>query len=457
MKSRKDRYYPPFLMPVTCPNCKFQTNVPIYTVVDGETMPEVVYQLVAGALNLFQCPQCRTTLAAEVPVLYHHATKQVAYLYFPSQSNLPMEQRQRMIGDITQAVMKSLPQEHPKAYLLQPREFLSFDNFIRAVMEVQGIDEAEIREAQEKVALVDKLFRLVDDPVAFAAAVGQYKDKFDAQFFAILRSARDQARATGHEQDAEKLEKVRQKLLPLTPAGRRERAYDRALAFLQRQPDRKQLLEALLAAEDDEEVTALVTVARPLADYPFFQMMNQRIEEYRRQGLKEKVEHLERLRSRVLEITERLDAEARQVVERKVALLRELMTAPDLDKAVEAHAEEIDDTFLFVLQAERSHADEQGLREVVQQLDRIWEAITRFLRRDLPPEVALVETLLSMEYPQETRAFLEQHRDQVTEEVLNLLDAIAGDLERRGYQEDARRVRGIRAQAFALMAHQAGQ
>lgn len=446
--------FPPYAMPITCPQCQARLSVLVYSIIDGEDMPDVVDALAMGVLNTFPCPRCGATLVARVPVLYHHGSKQLAFLYIPPEANLSMEQRQRVVGDLTRAVMQALPQEHPKGYLLQPREFLQWESFVEAVMQVHGISKEEIEARRRKAELVDKFLLLVDDPVAFAAAVGEHKADLDEEFFALLRAARNYARAIGREKEAEKLETVRQKLLPLTPAGRRERAREKALAFVQKGPDRKAFLQALLEAEDEEEVKALVAAARPLADYRFFQMLAERIERAKREGKTEEAKRLEQLRDQVLRVAEEVDTVAQQRVTAARELLNTLMSAKDLDKAVEEHADEIDDLFLYVLSQELAHAEEHGAEPVVRRLLEVRDAISRYIARHIPPELALVEALLSLEYPGETRRFLEEHREIVQQDFVDFLAAMATRLEQEGAREAAKRLRGIRAQAVAMLSEQ---
>ncbi len=444
-------YYAPQPMPVTCPQCKAQFVAPVFTILDAKDMPQEVELFILGMLNVFTCPRCGAPLAASVPLFYHNAEKQLAYIFIPPQVNLSPEQRQQIIGDLTRAVMRDLPQDHPKGYLLQPREFLSLDNMREAVMEAHGIRKEDVEARKQKFALVDQLLRLMDDPIAFAAAVGKHKEQFDAEFFALLRGLRDNARALGREEEAQRFETLRQKLLPHSPAGRREAAYDKAIAFLRGQPDRKALLKALLEAQDEEEIEALTRVARPLADYRFFQMVTEQIQQKYKAGQKEEARRLERLRDRVLNITQQVDREAQELLEERANLLRTILSAEDIEQAVREHMEEIDDVFFFLLQSELETAHRRGLKEVVERLSQVWEAIRRVSMEGVPPELQFIETLLTLRYPDETQRFLEEHRDALTPELLTLMNALAEDLERQGMKEDAKRLRGIRAQAMGLL------
>ncbi len=445
-------YFKPQEVPVKCPQCGTEIIVPAFSIIDAEDMPDVVNALIMGVLNVFTCPRCGATGMLDVPLFYHHGKKQLAFVYMPHRADFNQERRQRIIGDMTRAIMRSLPDDHPKGYLLQPREFLTLPSLLDAIMEAEGIDKEALEERREKGELIDRLLAVLDDNVAFAAVVGQHKDKLDPEFYALIRYARDTAEAIGHKEEAQKLETLRQRLLPMTEWGRKEQAYDKAVEFLRKQPSREDLLEQLIQASEDQEVEALIRVARPLADYQFFQMLTERIEKERQAQREEEASRLEQLRERVLSLTEEVDRETQKALERAAELLRHFLTVSDLEKAVEEHLREIDDVFLFLLSSEMKEAERAGLKEAYQRLQAVWEAIEKHLRPQVPPELLLIETLLTLSYPEETRTYLQQHRDQITPELTELMRVLAEDLERQGEREGAKHLREIRAQALAVLA-----
>ncbi len=445
-------YFEPQPMRIKCPSCGMEQTVHVFTIIDAKDMPDVVNALIMGAVNVFQCPRCGASGVLDVPMMYHNPDKNLAYLYFPTRASLPQPERQKIVGEMTRAVMRSLPEDHPKGYLLRPREFLTLPSFLDAIMEAEGVDKEVLEERRRKGELIDKLLAVVDDNLAFSAVVGQHKDKLDAEFYQLLRYARETAELLGHKEEAEKLERLRQKLLPLTEAGRREQAFERAVQFLRSNPDRKQFLERLIRAEDDTEVEALVKVARPLADYAFFRMLTDRIEQARKQGNQEKAKRLSELRDKVLQIAQEVDKATESALKAASELLRTLLSAPDLEEAVEKHLDKIDDTFLFILTAQLEDARKRGLKDIANSLQRVWNTVRRKLRADVPPEILIIEDLMSREYPEETREYLELVREDLSENLFTLMEAVAADLERQGMKEEAKRLRAIRGQAMGMLA-----
>lgn len=450
-------FFQPQRIQVTCPACGMKVEAGAFMIIDSPDMSDIARAFILGVVNSFQCPRCGTTGMLSTPLLYHNAEKKLAYLFIPpTQQVVPQEERQRLIGELTRAVMNSLPNEHPKGYLLQPREFLTLPSLLEAIMEAEGIDRELLENFRKKSALIDKLLAVVDDDIAFASVIGQHRHELTPEFYEMLRYARDSSLAFGQREEAAKLERLRQRLLPLTEWGRKERALEKALAFLRTEPGREQFLERLIQAEDETDVEALVKAARPLADYAFFKMLTDRIKQAKKAGKQEEAERLTRLRERVLQLTEEVDRQTQAAVERATSLLRTFLTAADLEKAVDEHLEEIDDTFMFILSTQIEEARRRNIRDMVAALRRVWRTILRRARPDIPFEIVIIEDLLALEYPDETRTYLEDMVEDLTPEILAVMDAVAGEMERKGLKEEARRLRAIRAQALALMPEPTG-
>jgi len=442
-------YFAPQEVPVRCPNCGFEFTVPVYSILDAQDMPDEVHALITGSLNTFRCPRCGTTGMLNVPLFYHDSQHQLAFVYIPTAANLSQEQRQRIIGEMTRAIMTALPQDQPKGYLLQPREFISLENMLDAIMEARGIDKNLLEERRQKAELIDRLLSVMDDSVAFSAIVGKHRQQMDEEFYGLIRYARDVAAQLGQTAEAERLEALRQKLLPLTAWGKKEQAYDKAIALLQLEPSRETLLDQLIEASE-EEVEALVRVLRPLIDYRFFQMLTQRIEQTRKED-QEQAQSLEALRDRILVITSEIDKETQREVEKASNLLKEIVASENIDQAVERNLSRIDDVFLFVLSSQLKQAETAKLPEITERLQQVWEAIEKRTQPQLPPEIAFIDELLVLPYPDGTRAYLEAHRDQLSPEIVKLMELLAQDLQRQGENDIAQRLRAIRAQALALM------
>src|SRR5437763_16538021 len=112
---------PPQVVQLTCPNCRTPFRAQIFTLVDVGRQPELKDYLLSGHLNLAICPNCGLPTPLGAPLVYHDPAKQLFLVHFPQQLNARPEEQERFIGDATSFLMRDLPQDAPRGYLLAPR------------------------------------------------------------------------------------------------------------------------------------------------------------------------------------------------------------------------------------------------------------------------------------------------------------------------------------------------
>jgi hypothetical protein len=171
---------------VNCPACRAQYTVPVQNVIDVGHDPRLKSWLLQGRLNVGVCPQCGTAGALSVPLIYHDPDKQLLFCLIPQELNIPENERQRMIGQLSNRVMSSLPSERRKGYLLQPRPFLTFQTFLEAVLEADGITREMLDQQRAKAQAIAEMVQAVDDSLGLAALIGQHEGLIDYEFFALL-------------------------------------------------------------------------------------------------------------------------------------------------------------------------------------------------------------------------------------------------------------------------------
>ncbi len=86
----------------------------------------------------------------------------------------------------------------------------------------------------------------------------------------------------------------------------------------------------------------------------------------------------------------------------------------------------------------------------------IYDEVMSLVEEGLPPEVQLINELLRAPYPDGTRALLNEHRAEVTPEMLALMEQMAGEMAQRPeesaeFAETAKRLRDIRTQAILMV------
>jgi CpXC protein len=442
---------------IQCPNCGAQYETPIRTVIDVGQDPQLRQALLSGQLNLAICPKCNQGGVIEAPLVYHDPQAEFLAVYFPPQVQISELERQRMIGELTQEMMRNLPPDQRKGYFLNPRQFMNRQNLLDAVLGTMGISQEELDRQRKKLKLIDQLMVMADDRKGLEMMMKGQDAQFDYEFFALLSGTLSQAESMGDQKLAERMGMLYDNLLELTTYGRRVAKQQAAVESLQEISTPEQLVDKIVAADPDE-INAIAFAARPLLDYAFFQKLTERLEAS--QGAER--DRLTKVRDRLLDLTQKLDAAAEARVKQTTDLLQELLNSPSPRSAVRDHIAELDETFMALLSLNMQNAERQGRKDVLQRLMMIYDEIMSVLEEGMPPEVQLVNDLLRAPYPDGTRALLRERQAEVTPEVLDLMDRLAVEAAARSEQgsggkeepegvEVAKRLRDIKAQAMLLV------
>ncbi|MGC8785941.1 MAG: hypothetical protein ACP5Q1_00760, partial [Anaerolineae bacterium] len=123
----------------------------------------------------------------------------------------------------------------------------------------------------------------------------------------------------------------------------------------------------------------------------------------------------------------------------------------DPAEVLRARREELDALFLAILGTALRNAQQAGATEDAQRLAEINEHVHTILQESLPPELRLVNELVSTDYPEGTQKLLEERRAEWNADFLEILQALAEDLEAQERPEVAQRLRDIQAQAEAIL------
>jgi hypothetical protein len=212
------------------------------------------------------------------------------------------------------------------------------------------------------------------------------------------------------------------------------------------------LIDRLASAKEKEARWAYVVYNRPLLDYSFFGTLTQRIEK----ASAEEAQRLRELRSELLEMTEQLDKETMAVQAAKIKLLQDAVSSQDPEQVLRERKDEIDPLFLTILAATMRGARQEKKTDELERLQVINEAVVKLMQEDLPPELRLINELLTAEYPQGTEKLLRERRADWNQEFVQVLDALAADMEAQKRPEIAQRMREIRTQAEAMISPAGG-
>lgn len=412
--------FQPATTQIQCPNCQAQFAAQVHNIVDVGQNPELKEQLLSGQLNAITCPQCGMTNQLGVPLVYHDPDKELLVAYVPNELDMQMEEEEKLIGQLTNKVLDATPSEQRKAYLLNPERVMTLQSLAERILEADGISRDEIRRQNELIQLLLRMARVADDDEALRALYEENADRIDYQFVMMLTATMEASRERGDEQLAASLQTLRDKIVELADLSPAD------VPQLDRDAGYDELIETLRETEDDR-LTAVVAANRPLMDYGFFMHLTEQIESSTDAA---EQRELEDLRTRVLEITDDMDTQAREAMERAAQQLQEILQSGDVEAAVRERIRDLDEAFLVVLSANIDAAEQQNRDDVVARLQEIYELVIQEAEKNLRPELRTVNQLLRTDSREEREAILREALTTYNPAgYIEMLETLAADVE----------------------------
>jgi hypothetical protein len=443
----------PQIVSVTCPLCGRRFAAQVQNIIDVSKDPEAKSEVLRGKINIATCPQCGNAGMLNIPFVYHDPGKELLLCFLPPELDLRGDDQHKLVGDLTNRIISSLPSEERKGYLLQPKIFLSLRSLMEEIVQADGVTKEMLEAQKVKLDLLDRFLDATSDEV-LRVLVQQNDDQLDYEFFHLLTALIEAAKAEGEEDRAKRLLGLRGKLLEFSSLGKASRVEREVAEALEEGMTREEFLEKMIECESDAELEALIAVGRRELDYQFFRSLTSRIEAHEGEGNAEEAQRLKGLRSRILEIRDRLDAETRAVFQERADLLREIFESEDLEKAVRERLEDIDDAFFTVLSANIEQAEAAEDKDATSKLKRIANLAFGLLQERAPRPIKLINRLLEAQYPRETKKLLEENVEQVNNELVKVMELVIQNLNRGGQKKAARHLREVRDQARAMLKQQ---
>lgn len=452
--------FPPRGAQIRCPNCSQTYTAPVFTILDLGANPELRAPLMSGQINVAVCPSCGAGGALGAPLMVHDPENSFLGVFVPMEAGGDDMQRQRAIGDLTQTLLRKIPAESRKGYLLQPLQFADWQRFMEKMWEFEGVTPEMLRRQRDQSELLQRLAGLANDEKAFDLVLQRSPALVDRDFFNLL----DQLIMMGRSQRAAQAEMaalmaVREKLLVKTEAGQVVRQQQEKIRDLMsrltpntpREEALELLIEAWNAEGDGRQVVGtLVIAASGLFDYQFLMLLSERI------GAASGDERtkLDELRQFVLQMQEQLAARQREeqqsVSQSAQAILQEVLQAPDAAAALRQHADEIDEDFLAFVAANIQQAERAKATAAVRRLRSIYEAALALLQENLPPELNLLNQLLTAGDDATVRRLVQENRTLVTRDFVESMKPLEQEMRDAGQKELADRIKTLRGQ-IALM------
>jgi len=434
------------VVPALCPQCGSRFMASLDNILDLGSDPSAKTKLLQGQVNIAQCPQCGQQAAMNAPLLYHDAENELALAYVPNELGLHNNDQQKIIGDMSNALLNSLPMEQRKGYLLTPQIFINLERMIEEILKADGITPETLAKQKVKAQVLDKLIRATDEET-LKSLVKENEAELDYEFFRIMTASARAAYAEGQMEATQAMLALRNLIAEMVPNGAEMVSQaNTELGFGETLTPEK-LLEKLLASESDEEFEALVANGRPLLDYNFFQQLTKQIEAAPDSDAAAK---LEQLRSRILDTSARQDEVARKAIEKAANLLKTILQAEDPREAAKQHIDEVDDMFFSVLSANIQQARSEKQEAAATRLEQLGAMIMEVVQENMPPAVRLLNQLLQEKYPEGTQQLLEANRAVINEDFVGAMNELAKQMDEAGQSDVAQHVRQVAEQASQL-------
>ena len=377
-------------------------------------------RLLRGAANIAVCPSCGYQSQIALPIVYHDPEKELLLTYFPPELNMPLPEQQKVLGPMITKVVNSLPPEKKKGYLFQPRTMLTYDTLFETILEADGITKEMLNEQKYKGELIRRLLQTAPD--SLAEVIRQEESHIDQSFFLMLNNTMDAAIQMRDKDSYEKLRALQEVLFKETAYGRELKVKadftQKAITDLQELGDRLNrdtLLELVLNSPDDVYLQTLTGLARNGMDYEFFTKLSSRINSA--EG--EEKEKFTKIRTQLLDLTQRIDKALAEEKEARRKLLEEILKQDDMESAVYQAVRAIDQSFTDVVNEELAAARKAGDFMRSGKLQQLLDLIKKLYTA--PEEIHMLETMLGAESEEALEALIEETPEMGSEEMKNLV------------------------------------
>ena len=403
-----------------CPRCGGQMIADIQQIFDVGVDPLDKERLLRGAANIAVCPSCGYQSQIALPIVYHDPEKELLLTYFPPEMNMSMPEQEKILGPMITKVVNSLPPEKKKGYLFQARSMLTYDTLIETILGADGITKEMLNEQKYKGELIRRLIQT--SPDSLVEVIHQEESHMDQSFFLMLNNTLDAAVQMRDKQAFETLKQLQEVLFKETAYGRelkkRADSTQKAITDLQNLGDklnRDTLLELVLAAQDDAYLQTLAGLARNGMDYEFFTKLSSRINEA--EG--ETKEKFTKIRTQLLDLTQRIDKALAEEKEARKKLLEEILKQDDMEGAVYQAVRAIDQTFTDVVNEELAAARKSGDFMRSGKLQQLLDLIKKLYTA--PEAIQRLEKLLAAENEEALRAMIEEDPELANDEMKSLV------------------------------------
>jgi uncharacterized protein YutE (UPF0331/DUF86 family) len=295
---------------------------------------------------------------------------------------------------------------------------------VERILAADGITKEMLQVQQERMNLLQRLINASDESISEAAS--KEDALFDGDFFNLLNRLIEASAVNGDQESAKRLGELQKKLMAKTTFGKQiqEQSKDveaaiQALQSAGKSLTREKLLEMVIKAPNETQLSVMASLARPGMDYEFFKLLSERIDRARTDGR----ERLIKLRDQLLEMTQAID---KQMEERLLQARKNINTIIQTANIKEVMAQNlaiVDEFFVQVFNGEMEAARKAGDLEKIAKLKQVEEVVDK--ASTPPPEVALIQEFLeAATSDQELQQKLEEHKKEITTEFMDILSSL---------------------------------
>ncbi len=453
--------FPPQGVRVNCPSCGTPFTAAVFSIVDLGANPELREPLLGGQVNAAICQNCGAGGALSAPLMVHDPENEFLAVLVPSQGQLQDMQVQRVIGEMSKALMGQLPTEKRRGYMLNPKQFYDWDSLLEKLWGFEGVTPEMLRMQREQSELITSLVRLAPDVKAMQMVVERRKNLVNKDFFALLGQVLGALTQQGQAEVAEAMASVRTHLLDTTEAGSAVKATEevlrQAVARLRPNMSKDDFLAVLLdywdGSEDGESiVVALLSVARGLADYQFLLELTARIDSTDDPEVRGPLLSLRELVVEVVRQSQQSQAQSQESMAQQVqAFFQDVLQSPDPAQILSERSDEVTEMFLAMLASNIEQAQQKNATFAVNRLRSIYELAVGILEDRLPPDLRLLNRLVSTKDEGEVRRLLQENRSLINKEFVEGMRGLEERFRGEKNEQLAARIKSIRAQASLLL------
>lgn len=458
---RPEFLFPPQGVQVQCPSCGTPFTAAVFSIIDLGANPELREPMLGGQINAAICQNCGAGGALSAPLMVHDPENEFLGVLVPQQAQMRDMQIQQVIGEMSKALMGRLPSERRRGYMLNPKQFYDWDSFLEKFWGFEGVTPEMLRMQREQSELVTSLVRLVPDAKAMQLVVERRKHLVNRDFFTLLGQVVAALSQQGQQEAVESISQLRTHLLETTAVGAEVKAMEEVLrqAIGRLRPDMSRddfldlLLEYWQTGEEGESIAmSLLSVARGMADYQFLLALTARIDATDDPEVRAPLLSLRELVVEFAQQSQQGQSQSQEAMMQEVqAFLQEVLQSPNPEEILQERKESVNEMFLAVLASNIEQAQEKNAEFAVKRLRSVYHIAVGILQDQLPPDLRLLNQLVSTQDEGEVRRLLQTNRDLLSKEFV---ESLRGLEERfRGEKNDqlASRIKSIRLQAAMLL------